>query len=55
LPSRVDGRVLGALALYRLVDRKTGLSDADWNLLDMLGPHIATALVATRPSPAPRP
>ena len=51
LPLRVDGHVLGALALYRLADHNTGLSDGDWDLLDVFSGHIATALVATRPSP----
>jgi GAF domain-containing protein len=49
VPLRVDGRVLGALALYRLAHHKSGLSDGDWDLLELLGAHVATALVATRP------
>jgi GAF domain-containing protein len=54
VPLRVDERVLGALAVYRLSDRKGGLGDRDWALLDLLAVHIATALVATRPASGPR-
>ncbi len=52
VPLRVDGRVVGAIAIFRLADRKPGLSSADWDLLETLGPHVATALAATRTSPA---
>jgi GAF domain-containing protein len=49
VPMRVDGRVVGAIAIFRLDARKHGLSGSDWDLLEMLGAHVATALVATCP------
>ena len=48
LPLRVDGRVTGAIALIRLPDQKRGLTNAEWETLDVIGTHIATALIATR-------
>lgn len=52
MPLRVDGRVTGAIALIRLLDEKRGLTNAEWETLDVIGTHVATALIATRPVPA---
>ena len=48
MPMRVDGLVVGAIAIFGLADRRAGLSGADFDLLEMLGAHVGTALVATR-------
>jgi GAF domain-containing protein len=53
VPMRVDGRVVGAIAIFGLADRKAGLSGADFDLLEMLGTQAGTALAATRGSIAP--
>jgi hypothetical protein len=50
---RVDGRVVGAIAIFGLADRKAGLSGADFDLLEMLGTQVGTALAATRGSISP--
>lgn len=52
MPLRVDGRVTGAIVLIRLSDQKRGLTNAEWETLDVIGTHVATALIATRPAPA---
>jgi GAF domain-containing protein len=48
VPLTVDGTVTGALALFRLLDHKGRLQPADRELLDLLGVHTGTALLATR-------
>jgi hypothetical protein len=53
IPMWVDGVVVGAIAIFRLADRRPGLSGADFDLLEMLGAHVGTALVATRDSISP--
>ncbi len=53
IPMWVDGVVVGAIAIFRLADRRSGLSGADFDLLEMLGMHVGTALVATRDSISP--
>jgi GAF domain-containing protein len=47
LPLRVDGRVTGAIALFRLLEHKPALTNSDWELLDVISVHAATALIAT--------
>jgi GAF domain-containing protein len=47
-PLRVDGRVIGAIAFFRLADGRLGLTNDEWGLLDVIGMHAATALLATR-------
>jgi GAF domain-containing protein len=47
-PLRVDGRVVGAIALFREDGRDLALANADWAALDVIGPVVATALLATR-------
>ena len=51
MPLRVDGRVTGAIALIHLRDAKRGLTNAEWETLELIGTHVATALIATRPAP----
>ncbi len=44
IPLRVDGKVTGAIALFRLLSHKPGLEEADHELFDLLGTQAATAL-----------
>ncbi len=45
IPLRVEGRVFGALAIFRLLPQKsTGLVDVDYELLDLLAAQAGTAL-----------
>jgi hypothetical protein len=53
IPMSVDGLVVGAIAIFRLAERRPALSGADFDLLEMLGAHVATALAATRGSISP--
>jgi hypothetical protein len=44
IPLRLDGRVTGAIAVYRLLPHKSGLEELDFELFDLLAMHAATAL-----------
>ena len=50
VPLKVDGRVTGALALYRMLEHKGALEAADLPLLEKLAAHAAVALAASRPA-----
>ena len=41
---RLDGRVSGAIALFRLLPQKSGIEAVDRELFDLLATHAATAL-----------
>jgi GAF domain-containing protein len=45
IPLRVDGRVVGAIAIHRLLEHKPKLEDRDHELFALLGTQAATALV----------
>ena len=48
VPLTVDGRVIGAVALFRLLPQKIeGFTEMDWELLNLLATHGATALYCT--------
>ena len=47
VPFKIDGRVTGALAVFRLLDQKPGLEPLDFELFDLLGSQAAMALYAT--------
>lgn len=49
IPLKVDDRVTGAIAVFRLVQQKDGLESLDHKLLDLLATHAAKALYLTRP------
>jgi hypothetical protein len=51
VPLKVDGRVTGALALFRLLPRKPRLEESDRELLELLSRHAGTALLASRLRP----
>ena len=48
VPLVVDGRVTGAVAIFRLLEHKRGLEDIDSELFSLLGTQAATALYCTR-------
>jgi GAF domain-containing protein len=50
VPLRVDGRVTGALALYRMLEHKGFLEPAELPLLEKLAAHAAVALAGSRPA-----
>ncbi len=47
IPLKVDGKVTGALALFRLLPQKQGFEAVDHELFDLLATHAATALHAS--------
>jgi hypothetical protein len=47
IPLRFDGRLLGAVAVFRLLPQKTGLVALDHELFDLLANHAAKALYCT--------
>ncbi len=44
IPLMLDGRVIGAIAIFRLLPQKACLGDLDHELFDLLATHAATAL-----------
>ena len=48
IPLVLDGRVSGAIAIFRLLPQKAGVEDVDRELFDLLATHAATALYCTR-------
>jgi len=48
VPLKLDGRVTGALALFKLLPLKAGFETVDLALFELLGTHAATALYCTR-------
>ncbi|HSN68010.1 MAG TPA: GAF domain-containing protein [Thermoanaerobaculia bacterium] len=47
IPLRVDGIVVGAIAVFRLLQQKQGFESVDREMFDLLATHAATALYAT--------
>lgn len=48
VPLKLENRVIGALAVFRLLPQKSGLETVDFELFNLLGTHAATALYLTR-------
>lgn len=48
LPLKLDDKVVGVIAIFSLLQQKTGLEPVDHELLDLLGSHAASALFCTR-------
>jgi GAF domain-containing protein len=48
IPLAVQGRPIGAIAIYELLQQKNGFSPLDRELFNVLGGHAATALFAAR-------
>ncbi len=44
IPLKVDGKITGAIAVFRLLQQKSGLEALDFELFDLLATHAATAL-----------
>ncbi len=44
---KVDGTVMGAIAVFRLLQQKAGLESVDHELFDLLATHAATALYSS--------
>jgi hypothetical protein len=47
VPLKLDGRVSGAIALFRLLPQKSGIEALDRELFELLATHAATALYCT--------
>ncbi len=47
IPLKLDGKVTGAIALFRLLPQKPGLETLDHELFDLLATHAAMALYCT--------
>ena len=47
VPLILDGKVTGAIAIYRLLPQKAGVEELDRELFDLLANHAATALYCT--------
>jgi transcriptional regulator with GAF, ATPase, and Fis domain len=48
VPLKLDGKVIGALALFRLLPQKTAFEAIDYELFNLLATHAATALYLSR-------
>lgn len=48
IPMRIGQRVLGVIAVFRLLPHKGGLNAVDLDLLDLLSTHAAVALLFAR-------
>jgi len=48
IPLKVDGKVTGAIAIFRLLQQKDGLQEVDYELFHLLATHAATALYCSR-------
>ena len=48
IPLKVDGKVTGAIAIFRLLQHKDGLQEVDHELFHLLATHAATALYCSR-------
>ena len=48
IPLKIKDRVVGVIAIYRLLSHKTGLTSLDHKLIELLAGHAATALVSSK-------
>ena len=48
IPLKIKDRVVGVIAIYRLLPHKTGLTSLDHKLIELLAGHAATALVSSK-------
>jgi predicted RNase H-like nuclease (RuvC/YqgF family) len=48
IPLVLDEKVIGVIAVFRLLGQKSGLQPLDYELFDLLGSHAATALYCTQ-------
>jgi hypothetical protein len=47
IPLKLDGKVNGAIAIFRLLPQKSGFEEVDRELFELLATHAATALYCT--------
>src|SRR5262245_33622421 len=47
IPLKLDDEVIGAIAIFQLLQHKSGLEDVDFEMFDLLATHAATALYTT--------
>jgi len=50
IPLALDGMVIGAIGVFRLLPQKSGFEPIDIEMFDLLASHAATALYCTRPA-----
>ena len=48
IPLKLDDRVVGVIAIFRLLQQKEGLEPVDFELFDLLASHAASALFSAR-------
>ena len=48
IPLKLDDEVIAVIALFSLLQQKSGLEPVDFELFDLLGSHAASALYCTR-------
>lgn len=48
IPMKIDGRLVGAVAVFRLLQQKSGWAEVDHQLFELLGTQAAIALFCTR-------
>ncbi len=48
IPLKIKERVIGVIAIYRLLSHKRGLTAVDHKLLELLAGHAATSLVSSK-------
>jgi hypothetical protein len=47
IPLRLDDEVIGAIAIFQLLQHKPALEELDYEMFDLLATHAATALYCT--------
>jgi transcriptional regulator with GAF, ATPase, and Fis domain len=47
IPLKLDDEVIGAIAIFQLLQHKSALEDLDYEMFDLLATHAATALYCT--------
>ncbi|GBE36721.1 GAF domain protein [bacterium BMS3Bbin07] len=48
IPLKIKEHVIGVIAIYSFLDQKTGFSDVDYELFNLLAGHAATAIFSSR-------
>jgi nitrate/nitrite-specific signal transduction histidine kinase len=48
IPLRIRDQVVGMIAIWEMLRQKTGLSEVDYDIFNLLGTHAASALEAAR-------
>ena len=48
IPLKIKEHVIGVISVYKLLTQKTGFSDVDYELFNLLAGHAATAIFSSR-------